>query len=312
VYIDFLKEDYLDKNTDEREGYIKRDKIHLGKIIEERIKSDIDSIVDRWWELDNIGYISNDEKYLELLKEAEQLYCFAYYTSCIALIGIATEEFSKYLSYENKINNYKLDQNDRLLELKKRKIISSDIYNEFDSIRKLRNLCIHYNGKFKKLDEITLKAKAKEALNHYKAGIKQLSKMECPNIDEVTEKFISNNKLSFEEFKLRQRNINKQEKGIDLQISPSKKTLIFNGNYYIGEIDIETDFFKEMTLFDLNRSSVLVLDLTLPDVELVKKLKLKKGNVILASIIANVSTLGQTEEWKLLSIDDVFYGEYQL
>ena len=57
MYIDFLKEDYSDKNIDEREGYIKRDKIHLGKIIEERIKSDIDKIIDRWRELDNMGYI---------------------------------------------------------------------------------------------------------------------------------------------------------------------------------------------------------------------------------------------------------------
>ena|SRR3712207_5578014 len=112
------------------------------------------------------------------MKEAEQLYCFAYYTSCIALIGIATEEFLKYLSYENKINSYILDQNDRLLELRKRKIIFDGIYNEFNSIRKLRNSCIHYNGKFKKLDKIILKSKAKEALNHYEAGIKQLAKME--------------------------------------------------------------------------------------------------------------------------------------
>lgn len=78
--------------------------------------------------------------------------------------------------------------------------------------------------------------------------------------------------------------------------------MIFQSNYYIADIDIETETFKEMTLFDINSGSGLVLDLTLPDV----------NNVIFATLISNVSSIGLSEEWKLLSIDDVYYGYYSL
>ncbi|WP_033714335.1 hypothetical protein [Bacillus cereus] len=88
--------------------------------------------------------------------------------------------------------------------------------------------------------------------------------------------------------------------------------MIFQSNYYIADIDIETEGFKEMTLFDINSVSGLVLDLTLPDVNNVINLKLEVGNVIFATLISNVSSIGLSEEWKLLSIDDVYYGYYSL
>ncbi|RFB44455.1 hypothetical protein [Bacillus sp. dmp10] len=81
-----------------------------------------------------------------------------------------------------------------------------------------------------------------------------------------------------------------------------KKNLIFQSNYYIADIDIETEDFKEMTLFDINSGSGLVLDLTLPDV----------NNVIFTTLISNVGSIGLSEEWKLQSIDDVYYGYFSL
>lgn len=78
--------------------------------------------------------------------------------------------------------------------------------------------------------------------------------------------------------------------------------MIFQSNYYIADIDIETEDFKEMTLFDINSGSGLVLDLTLPDV----------NNVIFTTLISNVGSIGLSEEWKLQSIDDVYYGYFSL
>lgn len=111
---------------------------------------------------------------------------------------------------------------------------------------------------------------------------------------------------------IRQRNINKQKNDIDVQIFPKKKSLIFQSNYYVVEIDIETENFKEMTLIDIDRGGILVLDLTLPDVNVVLNLKLEVGSVIFSTLISNVGSIGLSEEWKLLSIDDVYYGKYSL
>ncbi|PDZ28253.1 hypothetical protein CON85_12255 [Bacillus toyonensis] len=312
MYIDYIKETYSDKENEEINLYVQRDKGHLGKIILENIRNDIDNIVDRWWELEGVGYFSSNEKFLELLKEAENLYCFGNYTSCIAVIGIATEEFCRYLADNNNINSHKLNQDDRLKILKDAGSISNDTYRAFDSIRKLRNSCMHYNKRFKGLDMNVLKVEAMKTLNHYKNGIKNTVKVESPDLDTIAKQLISNNKLSFNEFKLRQRNINKQKNDIDVQISPKQKSLIFQGNYYIAEIDIETENFKEMTLIDIDRGCILVLDLTLPDVNIVLNLKLEVGNVIFSTLISNVSSIGLSEEWKLLSIDDVYYGNYPL
>ncbi|MEB9946763.1 hypothetical protein P4K84_22380 [Bacillus cereus] len=312
MYIDYIKETYSDKEKEEIDLYVQRDKNHLGKIILENIRNDIENIVERWWELENVGYFSSNEKFLELLKEAENLYYFGNYTSCIAMIGIATEEFCRYLADNHKINSYKLTQDDRLKLLKNSQIISNNTYKKFNFIRKLRNSCMHYNKNFKSLDMNVLKVEAVKALNYYKNGIKNSIKAESPDLDTIVDKLISNNELSFNEFKLRQRNINKQKNDIDVQISPKKKNLIFQSNYYIADIDIETEDFKEMTLFDINSGSGLVLDLTLPDVNNVINLKLEVGNVIFATLISNVSSIGLSEEWKLLSIDDVYYGYYSL
>ena len=57
MYIDYLKNDYSNKSEQERQEYIDRDKKHLAGLIQERITNDIEHIVDRWYELDDIGYI---------------------------------------------------------------------------------------------------------------------------------------------------------------------------------------------------------------------------------------------------------------
>lgn len=69
----------------------------MGRLVQERITNDIDNIVDRWYELDDIGYIPEIEKFLYLLKEAEQLYSFASYTGTVSIVGIAAEEYCRYL-----------------------------------------------------------------------------------------------------------------------------------------------------------------------------------------------------------------------
>lgn len=63
-----------------------------------------------------------------------------------------------------------------------------------------------------------------------------------------------------------------------------------------------------MTLVDIDRGilPIIVVDLTLPQSDMIKKLRLEKGNVIIATIISTVSSIGQTEEWHLLNIKDIY------
>lgn len=102
-----------------------------------------------------------------------------------------------------------------------------------------------------------------------------------------------------------------QTKDINLQISPNVENMIFVSVYYISEIDI-SEYFHEMTLIDLNNSYQVVVDLTLPQCEMIKNLKLKEGNLITATLTSAVSSIGQTEEWLLLKIDDISRMIYNL
>lgn len=306
MYIDCLKNDYSDKTEQEKEQYIKRDKRHLGGLIQERITNDIDNIVDRWYELDDVGYIPENEKFLYLLKEAEQLYCFAYYTGTISIVGIAAEEYCRCL-----IKKYNITDVDKQFE-RINKLADSNIFDEqmksaFHRIRKIRNDCMHYNVSFKNLSDDQLKNYALEMIQLYKKCLSISSVNVSVNYDKLAEEMFASKEMTFREFVYRNRNIQKQVNNIDLQIDPKVNNLIFTSQYYVAEIDIETDIFKEMTLFDMERGTLpVVVDLTLPQADMIKALRLEQGNVIIATIISTVTSIGQTEEWHLLNIKDVY------
>ena len=52
--------------------------------------------------------------------------------------------------------------------------------------------------------------------------------------------------------------------------------------------------------------------MTLPQVELLKKMNVNEKNIIIASVVSSVTTLGQTEEWHLLNIRDVYRVKVEL
>lgn len=128
------------------------------------------------------------------------------------------------------------------------------------------------------------------------------------NYEKFTEEMFISKEMTFREFLYSNRNIQKHINNIDLQIDPKINNLLFTSQYYIAEIDIETNVFKEMTLVDIDRGilPIIVVDLTLPQSDMIKELRLEKGNVIIATIISTVSSIGQTEEWHLLNIKDIY------
>lgn len=172
-----------------------------------RIRNKIHEIAYRWYELDNIEYYKINEHFLDLLKEAENLYSFGYYIGTLSVISITSEEFCKYLASRNNLYDSNIVQQDRLQRLLSSNIISQTIFRFFNTIRKIRNDCVPFNKIFKTLSQDELKAHAINVINCYKSGLKETIQPEEMPVEEVLEKLIGDKKLSFEDFKMRQRNI---------------------------------------------------------------------------------------------------------
>lgn len=81
--------------------------------------------------------------------------------------------------------------------------------------------------------------------------------------EDLIANFAKEKNLILKEYLYKHRNILHRTKDINLQISPDVENMLFVSVYYINEIDI-SEYFHEMTLFDLNRHFLVVVDLTLP------------------------------------------------
>ncbi|WP_143191880.1 hypothetical protein, partial [Paenibacillus sp. P46E] len=97
MYFDFNKFNYKLVQTNEQMAYIQRDKKAYSEIVKKWLDNNLDEIIERKWEIEEILFFDDNSDFVKLLKEAEALYEFGFYTSCIALIGISVEDFTKYL-----------------------------------------------------------------------------------------------------------------------------------------------------------------------------------------------------------------------
>ena len=314
MYIDFIKNGYDDKTESERVAYIERDKKTLAEIIQNKIALVVEQIVERRYELDDIGYIAINEKFLNLLHEAEQLYCFGFYTGTVAVVGIACEEYCKFLMSENNESDVK-KQNERIDVLYEKHVIELTQKKQLHQIRKIRNDCMHYNISFKNLSEECLKKSAVDILSLYKTCLLPLTKVVDEKAEnEIIHQYAISQETVVREYIMKHRNILKETCGIDLQVLPGIKYVKFDSLYYIAGIDIETDMFKEMTLVDLGQKEPIpvVVDLTLPQAEHLQNFQVRPGNIIHATIVSYVSTTGQTEEWSLLNLGEICRASIKL
>lgn len=198
-------------------------------------------------------------------------------------------------------------QYDRINKLADNGKLTTQMKSTFHRIRAIRNDCMHYDDNFKNLSDTQLKAYALEMVQLYKSCLSLSVIPLDENCEKVSEEMLTSKEMTFREFIYRNRNIQRHVTGLDLQIDPKIKNLVFTSQYYVAEIDISTNAFKEMTLLDMERGAMLlVVDLTLPQAEMIQKLKLEEGHIIIATVMSNITTLGQSEEWLLLNIKDVY------
>lgn len=168
MYINFHKYNYNLLANDEKTEYEARDKNAYKEVLSKWFNENLNDFINRKWEIEEIHYLKQIGDFIKLLQEAENLYELGFYTSCIALIGVSSEDFSRHLSLQNNKNEHitaknkngkitDVSQHDRLKLQLNENLISQNSYDLLDEIRSIRNDCLHYNQNFKQKPENELK-----------------------------------------------------------------------------------------------------------------------------------------------------------
>ncbi|MGB3511359.1 MAG: hypothetical protein WBA93_19410 [Microcoleaceae cyanobacterium] len=316
MYIDFNKYDYALTDESQRSAYIERDKAAYREILLEWFNSKIDEIVERKWLIEDIQYLVSVSDFIKLLKEAENLFELGFYTGCIALTSTSAEDFTKFLATKLGVNKLlSQTQFNRIKTLKNECLMTEDIHDSLDVIRKIRNDCLHYNEDFKKKANNELKSDAIEVLNSFKKIVKELigefpstPELAFDNFTKVTKEAvkqsISENNESvknFEDMNLKLRNAASILLGMPIAFHPDIKIVIFSGFYKVLEIDLDINP-PEITLEDLSNSLPVIVDLQEEDKQLLEKEGIQEGDIIQARIKSEVSKTGQTAAWKFLHL----------
>lgn len=185
MYIDFHKYNYDLVPNKDRDNYLKRDKEAYKKMFQKWVSDNLDNITERKWEVEEIGFLTEISDFIKLIREAETLYELGFYTSCIALVGVSSEDFSKYISLklsklshiETTTKNGKIRevvQKDRIDLQLSEAILTQSQYDLLNNIRLIRNDCLHYNNNFKSKNDSDLKADSILCLNSLKSLLKDI------------------------------------------------------------------------------------------------------------------------------------------
>lgn len=312
MYIDFHKYNYDLVPMEERENFKKRDKSAYKNIIKKWINDNIDNIVERKWEIEEIQYLSETSDFIKLIREAESLYELGFYTSCIALIGVSAEDFLKYLAIKVGKPEYENDtQHNRLNNLLADGLITQDIFNSIDKIRKIRNDCLHYNDDFKAKEQNELKRDALNVLNNLKSVIKSIL---FANDDVNPENFIelikniakpdNEDARNFDETIMKLRNVSSHLLKFPTAFSPDQELVVKEDFYKILELDLNN---KETTIEAqvYVPGATVVVELTDELIDYINLNNLVENNVIYAIIISEPDQFGITAEWKFYQLKKI-------
>ena len=270
----------------------------------------LNEIVDRKWDIDDIGFVEKTSDFIKLIKEAELAYSMGLFTSSIALIGISAEDLTRYFSslsrYEREFNG--LNQFNSINKLFDLELISEEVKNNLHEIRKIRNDCLHYNQNFKTKNKELLQIDSLKVINLLKSiysllFINDSESNEVFTYDKVLQQLSHEvayqdnvgDTVSQDEITLKLRNSFAQFTGIDMSINSNYLEL--NSIYTINEIDLDIEP-KEMTVYDELRKLPFIFDLNSNDIERIEKDSISEGSKIVAIVSSQTNELGMTAEWK--------------
>ncbi len=314
-YFDCTKFDYKKFNIDESHDLIERDKAAYKHSFTKWITSEIDNIVERKWEIDNIGVVDETGDFIRLIKEAELSYSLGAYYSTIALVGVASEDLCKYFSdkkgYAELLSK---TQFERVKKLKSLGVIANNLSDKFDNIRKIRNDCLHFNQNFKSKDRSTLRQEAVNCINDLKSIYKELfssfngtyktGTLTTSVIEDFAKQMARQTSfgdtLNAEEFTMKLRYFMADEFGIDIAISDNGSLVNCTSIFIVKDLDIDTEP-KEVSLFDIRLNQHVVVDLLDEDVLKLNSSGVSENSKIIARINSVTNHQGVSATWNLES-----------
>ena len=313
MYIDARKFDYGAFEYPEAERLVERDKAFAQKAYEKWIKQNAGEIVERQWEIEDIGAVEQTGEFVKLLKEAEFTSALGAYTSAIALVGICAEDLCRFFAGSAGHDLDSLRQARRIDRLREMGAINRDIADKFHAIRRLRNSCLHYNDGFKEREAAELKADALEALNTIKVvyaeivGVVDYKTVEISRFFDIVSTITqeaagtSPGTLGVDDSVARTRILFANVFGIDLSLGDSGRLSYSTSIFKVLEIDFACEP-PELTLGDLTGAGLCVIvDLTPAEALAVERSGIAAGDIVAASLMSMPNTLGMTGQWRLWS-----------
>lgn len=310
MYVDARKHDYTHLSPSDAVQAIARDKKYAKEMYIKWFESNVEQVIDRLWEIDDVGIVEKIGEFIKLLKEAEFTYSLGAYQSAIALIGVCAEDLCRFFANDTGNNLDKSTQNDRINSLHKTGLIDKKTSEQFHEIRILRNDCLHFNEGFKKKCDASLKADAQKAINLLKEvyariiGATSYNSIDADKLIKIIKAVAhegasesSDNVVNFEDAVVRFRNIFSRVTGVDLSINLGGKTVVKFSVYQVVEIEP-----PEVTLRDSANSMVVIVDLTKADIDHIQQIGLSKGDNITAALSSETNGLGMTAAWKFVSL----------
>ncbi len=308
MYIDFHKYNYDLVPADKQADYIKRDQESYKQILQKWFGENLDKIVERKWEINEIHYLKNISDFIKLIREGEQLYELGFFTGCIALIGVASEDFLKYLAISlGKPQFEHQSQFDRLNNLKNDNLISTTTHTLLDDIRKIRNDCLHYNQNFKQKSTEDLKANALTALNNLKDTLKSIlgdtSAISANDFTSIITGIGSGDDIkNTDEIAVKVKNAVSHLLKFPIAFDPKTKFQVRTSLYLVKEVDED---FDEISLQDFGNGLIAIVEYPESERTYYKDKQLKENDKVMATLFSIIDQNGLTAEWRLLDIDKV-------
>ncbi|MGJ1334188.1 hypothetical protein [Sphingobacterium siyangense] len=320
MYLNFHKYNYNLLSPHDVAVYEERDKNAYKEILKSWFDQNIEKFVDRKWEIEEIHYLKEIGDFIKLLREAEQLYEFGFFTSCIALVGVSAEDFSKYISLRGNFNDHITDTNNRgrtvdvsqynrlQLQLAANLIHQTD-FDLLDEIRSIRNDCLHYNQNFKQKPDDELKNDAIKVLNNLKAVLKNVfgDTVDANDYKELlTQSFAKENSRSTEELVWKHRNMFSHLLKFNIAHAPSVSVVNKYDFYEVTDIDDDEIELSEIDTFQNSDVRLFVwVDIDETGETLIEREQLSAGDIVFAHIYSNVDANGQTGIWSIKEIQKV-------
>lgn len=312
MYINFHKYNYNLLSAEEKPEYETRDKSAYKEILQNWFKDNINEFIDRKWEIEEIHYLKQIGDFIKLLTEAENLYELGFYTSCIALVGVSSEDFSKYLSLQNgkpghiTSSGRDVSQYNRLQLQLAEGIISQNDYDLLDEIRSIRNDCLHYNQNFKQKPLNELKSDSIKVLNNLKLVLKNIiGNVPDPNdfSDLLNESFKHGNSRSFDELIWKHRNMFSHLLNFPIAQDPSVEVVSKFNIYEVTGLDEDEIELTELNENPFQKMRLFVwVDIDENGKKQIEDEKIEVGDIVVSKVYSNVDSKGQTSFWYIDSI----------